>query len=118
MKEKNKKSIVKGFTLIELLAVIVIMGVLLMIAVPSVSNYINNSRKNAYITTAKELIRGATNLVNSGKLDVFDLGTTYYIPSSCIHTETGGESPYGAFDPAYIIVQYDGNSFTFYWTSN
>ena len=117
MKEKNKKSIVKGFTLIELLAVIVIMGVLLMIAVPSVSNYINNSRKNAYITTAKELIRGATNLVNSGKLDVFDLGTTYYIPSSCIHTETGGESPYGVFDPAYIIVQYDGNSFTFYWTS-
>ena len=93
MKEKNKKSIVKGFTLIELLAVIVIMGVLLMIAVPSVSNYINNSRKNAYITTAKELIRGATNLVNSGKLDVFDLGTTYYIPSSCMHTETGGESP-------------------------
>lgn len=41
---KNKK----GFTLIELLAVIVILGVLLAIAVPAVTTYINNSRKSLY----------------------------------------------------------------------
>lgn len=42
----------KGFTLIELLAVIVILGVLLMIAVPKVTQYITNSRKNTIISEA------------------------------------------------------------------
>ncbi|MDD6878923.1 MAG: type II secretion system protein [bacterium] len=40
---KNKK----GFTLVELLAVIVILGVLLLVAVPSVTRVISNSRINA-----------------------------------------------------------------------
>ena len=38
--KKNKKS---GFTLIELLAVIVILGILMIIAVPSVIKYIRGS---------------------------------------------------------------------------
>ena len=43
----------KAFTLIELLAVIVILGVLLMIAIPKVSQYINKSKKDSYISEAK-----------------------------------------------------------------
>ena len=46
----------KGFTLIELLAVIVILGVLLIIAVPKVSQYITNSRKNSFISEANIFI--------------------------------------------------------------
>ena len=49
MKKINKK----GFTLVELLAVIVILGVLLLIAVPSVNNIINNSRKKAFLSQVK-----------------------------------------------------------------
>ena len=112
MKKKN------GFTLIELLAVIIILGILMIIAIPSVTKYISDSRKSAYIDTAKEIIGGARNLVNDGKLEMYDTDTTYYIESSCIKTENASKSPYGDFTKAYVVVTYDGNGYTYYWTSN
>jgi len=58
---KNKK----GFTLIELLAVIVILGILLGIAIPQVSHYISNSRKDSFISSAKLFIESARNDLTS-----------------------------------------------------
>ncbi len=53
----------KGFTLIELLAVIIILGILALITVPIVSNYISNTRENTYIAheaTMKEAAKSLT----------------------------------------------------------
>ena len=49
MRRINKK----GFTLVELLAVIVIMGILMMVAIPSISRVIENSRKDTFVDIAK-----------------------------------------------------------------
>ena len=46
----------KGFTLIELLAVIVILGVLLAIAIPKVSQYINGSKKKSFVDAGQLFI--------------------------------------------------------------
>ena len=115
--EKNKNTMKKGFTLIELLAVIIILGILMIIAIPSVTRYINDSRKSAYIDTAKEIISGTRNMVNEGNLEMFDTGTTYYIDVSCVKTENASKSPYGDFSKAYVVVTYNGSGYDYYWTS-
>ena len=59
----------KGFTLIELLAVIVILGVVMAIAIPSMNKVIDNSKKDTLIATAQEYISGAkTMLVSENSL--------------------------------------------------
>lgn len=59
MRKLNKK----GFTLIELLAVIVIMGVLMIVAIPAVSRTIENARRDSFADTAKEYINAVRNAV-------------------------------------------------------
>lgn len=116
-KISTKKKKKKGFTLIELLAVIIILGILMIIAIPSVTSYISNSRKSAYVNTAKEVVAGTRNAVNEGKLGMYSTDTTYYIPYDYIKSENGTKSPYGEFVYAYVGVIYDGKGYTYYWIS-
>ena len=46
----------KGFTLIELLAVITIMGILMMVAIPTISRTIENSRKDTFVDMIKNYV--------------------------------------------------------------
>lgn len=56
-----KKMNSKGFTLIELLAVITIMGILMMVAIPSVSRTIENSRRDTFANVAHEYVNAVRN---------------------------------------------------------
>ena len=58
----SKLSSKKGFTLVELLAVIVIMGILMMVAIPSISRVIENSRKDTFVDIAKSYANAAKTL--------------------------------------------------------
>lgn len=49
----------KGFTLIELLATIIIVALLLAIAVPTISKYIDQSKRKVYIATARQYVDAA-----------------------------------------------------------
>lgn len=60
MKKMNKK----GFTLIELLAVIVVLAIVMVIATQKITDVVNNSRANAFISSYKSIIKQVkTNIV-------------------------------------------------------
>ncbi len=65
MNLKKKK---KGFTLIELMAVIAIIAILAAVLVPTVSGYINRSKKTAIITQARNTVH-AIETYNATALD-------------------------------------------------
>ena len=63
----------KGFTLVELLAVLVVIGLITGIAVPSVVSSIKASRRRAAIVQEKSIIEAAKNFIADD-----DKPSTYY----------------------------------------
>lgn len=124
---KKVKNDNKGFTLIELLAVIVILGVLMIIAVPMVTKYIKQAKQDAFVDTAKNYINSArygylngdyTTKETEGEgnecttLDSGD-GGTIYIKFRYIEVEkTGGKSSFNKTikqDESYVKIESTKN---------
>lgn len=63
----------RGFTLIELLAVIVILAVLLAIAIPAVSKYINTAKKSTYKENVQSYAQAA-------KKEFMNIDSQYELP--------------------------------------
>ena len=65
----------KGFTLIELLAVIVILAILVMVAIPAVTKYLNAARQGTFADNAKSAISAVRNdvIINGNQNDTYNL---------------------------------------------
>ena len=104
---KNKK----GFTLIELLAVIVILGIILVIAIPSISAAILNSRKNAYVSTANEFVDGLRMMTLTDASLLPTDGSKECKALTAIKLEKGSntKSPFGKkyTENSQVCVSYD-----------
>ena len=105
MKRINKS----GFTLIELLAVIVILAILLGIAIPKVSQYINNSRKESFVSSAKLFIDSVRDDITS-ELIPAPIGTndvTIVTIDKIKIEKSNKKSPFGGkylYNKSYVAV--------------
>ena len=116
MKKMNKK----GFTLIEILAVMVIIAALVLIAVPAVRKYIDNSKKHTYESTLRNMVSTLNNEIISGHREnyKFDEENAYFVmPLVCIELEKGDnkKSPFDNYLAAYsfIIVESTANGYSY-----
>lgn len=76
--KKNKK----GFTLIEIIVVLVIMGILLAIAVPSVLGYVNKAKESRFLSDARAAYLAAQSITVTEKAK----GTTVTVLESELNT--------------------------------
>ena len=106
---KNNK---KGFTLVELLAVIVILAIILVIAVPQIMKTIDSARLGAFRSTAKLLLTQAEkqHLVDQTlKVDEGNIDTVTYNGVGTGDTECGKLAKMGN-DYSECKISVDGST--------
>ncbi|MCH1626583.1 competence type IV pilus major pilin ComGC [Fredinandcohnia quinoae] len=122
----------KGLTLVELLAVIVILGIIAAIAVPSIGAIIDNSKKDAHIANAQQMVSGAKIAVTgNSELLPSNEGGESYLPLEYLINQgyldkftdpDGGEYIVGenldqipASQPttSYVRITKDGNTYIY-----
>ena len=86
----------------------------LLVAIPSRTKVISNSRKTSYLTSIKSTIASSRVIINQGDLDVYDSSVSYYIPYSCIKKYDISNTN---FKDAYVVVRMNNNNLEYYWIS-
>ena len=111
----------KGFTLVEAIAVIIILGVVMLIVVPAVTQYIFRSDKAVYasdISAYVETIRGKYEMKEYGSFLKDD--EIMIVPIRHVILEKGDnvKTPYGEYDfnKSFVLIAPERNGYVFYAT--
>ena len=108
----------KGFTLIELLAVIVILSIIMIVAVPNVLSVISKQEKNAFVNDAKKLITMAKyKMAQDTDIDYPDANGLVYLEYDFINNgDIKGDSDGYDYSPtfSFVALSRDANGFVKY----
>ena len=109
----------KGFTLIEILAVVIILGIIMIITIPAVSNYIVSSNKSAYasdLVAFAETVKAEYEMKEYGKYITED--EVMIVPLEYIKLDKGDNksSPFGDYvtDKCYAVIVAERKGFQIY----
>jgi len=113
MKNRN------AFTLVELLAVIVILGILMLIAIPNTIALIDKNKKGNYIEHAKTFVSLVQNRVQTDKaLELpIDETSVLIVTLDFLKTNDISDSPYGeSYDKnsSFVAILLKSNRYTYY----
>lgn len=118
MKKNNRK----GFTLVELLAVIIVLALILVFAIPAVLDTSTRAQKKSFATYARRVLTLAQEYVEAQKLDGdvdnmafknetgsgFSLGTNDNEYTACIEYTTDGTYKIYMFNKTYYVGTVTG----------
>lgn len=113
MKKQN------GFTLIELLAVVVILGIIMMIAIPNVISTVEKQEKNTYVSDANKLITMAKYTMRTNTdIPYPDPGQVVilyfsYIDNGDIETDPEGRTY--DLELSYVALKHTDDNYIEYW---
>ncbi len=119
---KNVRGVInmnKAFTLVELIAVVVILGIILVIAVPQITDVINNAKVNAVIKNEEMLVRVTKNyLISNNEKMPTEIGSTEEVTLEQLQTEEliqPIKSPFinGNCNGYVLITKIDNNSYDY-----
>lgn len=103
----NKKN--KGFTLIELLAVVMVLGIIILISVPSISGLLAKSKKDTLFATANNLVDTAKQYYMNSILENDELASSVSLSvtdsSNMDLLDYSGKLP----SSGYVLVDTAGN---------
>lgn len=103
MKMLKKNS---GFTMIELLAAVVVLGVLMMVAVPTVMNVLSDSRNKTYIDDAVRMVSTfEAEIKKDNMMPIPAVGSCIMMNLIYLDNNTFNDAPYdGEYDRLYSFV--------------
>lgn len=107
----------KGFTLIELLATVVILGIIMVIAIPNVTGILQKNKAKSYYEDAKKLVTLAEYKMRGDSSVPRPTGdqclvmNLYYLDNSEFDNAPNG----GSYDKkgSFVVIKKDGTSYSY-----
>lgn len=118
--ENMKKQNNRGFTLVELLTVFVILGIIMLVAIPNVMGILDKNKKSTYIQNAKQMITLAEyKLSANATIPKPSTGQIVVFPLGCLdHTELEKGPEGGNYDlnQSFVALYNSGGTYQ-YWVT-
>lgn len=107
----------RGITIVELIGFIIVLGIIIVLVIPKIVNYITESREKTMVQNAEIYLESAKVLYHSQYI-LPEAGETDALSVCDIRVRSGGKSPYGAkwdCGKSFVAVYNpDNNQYNYY----